>query len=247
LAWLQFRDSAGGAHSLVLTEAGTVLSFGHGVDGCLGHGDDEDQRTPKVIEALRGERVVAVAAGGNHSLVLTEAGAVLSFGHGRRGRLGHGDEEDQHRPKLIEALRGERVAAVSAGGWHSLVLTEAGAVLSFGWGGDGRLGHGDDEHQLTPKVIEALRGERVVAVSAGNRHSLVLTETGTVHSFGQGEFGCLDHDTQVNQLTPKVIDSLRGQRVYARWPQDHATAFAPSSVAACSGGDVGRMRSSACS
>jgi alpha-tubulin suppressor-like RCC1 family protein len=75
--------------------------------------------------------------------------------------------EDQRTPKVIEALRGEKVVAVSAGENHSLVLTEAGAVLSFGLGDDGCLGHGDEEHQRTPKVIEALRSERVVAVAGG--------------------------------------------------------------------------------
>ena len=138
MAGLQFRDSAGGAHSLVLTEAGAVLSFGHGVDGCLGHGDDEDQRTPKVIEALRGERVVAVSAGNVHSLVLTEAGAVLSFGHGDDGRLGHGDEEtrqDADADRGAARGAGERVVAMSAGEHHSsLVLTKARVVLSFGDG-----------------------------------------------------------------------------------------------------------------
>ena len=87
---------------------------------------------------------------------------------------------------MIEALRGERVVAVSAGGSHSLVLMEAGAVLSFGCGGHGRLGHGDYNQQLSPKVIEALGGARVVAVSAGYIHSLALTEVGTVLSFGCG-------------------------------------------------------------
>jgi alpha-tubulin suppressor-like RCC1 family protein len=111
-----------------------------------------------LIEALRGERVAAVLAGDFHSLVLTEAGAVLSFGVGAHGRLGHGDEEQQRMPKVIEALRSERVAAVAAGRHHSLVLTEAGAVLSFDYGRNGRLGHGDEEDH-TPKVIEALRGE----------------------------------------------------------------------------------------
>ena len=90
---------------------------------------------------------------------------MLSFGYGLSDRLGHGDSEDQHTPKVIEALRGEKVVAVSAGRQHSLVLTEAGAVLSFGFGDAGRLGNGDEEDQRTPKVIEALRGERVVAVT----------------------------------------------------------------------------------
>ena len=51
-------------------------------------------------------------------------------------KLGHGDEEIQYQPKVIEALRGVRVSAVSTCAGHSLVLTEAGEVLSFGYGED---------------------------------------------------------------------------------------------------------------
>ena len=205
--------AAGRIHSLVLTRAGTVLSFGAGDHSRLGHGFEQNHHTPKVIEALRGERVVAVSAGGDHSLVLTEVGTVFSFGSGAHGRLGHGNTHHQRTPTVIEALRGERVVAASAGSDHCLVVTEAGAALSFGHGGYGCLGHGNMQHQLFPKVIEALRGERVVAASAGNTYSLVLTEAGAVLSFGSGMYGSLGHGTMHKQLTPKVIETLRGRRV----------------------------------
>ena len=36
-------------------------------------------------------------------MVLADDGAVLSFGRGYCGQLGHGDDEDQHDPKYIDA------------------------------------------------------------------------------------------------------------------------------------------------
>ena len=59
--------SCGGLHILALTDAGEVLSFGQGNYGQLGHGDQLDQREPKVVEALRGKHVNAIAAGNLHS------------------------------------------------------------------------------------------------------------------------------------------------------------------------------------
>eukprot|EP01043_Picozoa_sp_COSAG02_P104430 COSAG02_NODE_40427_length_405_cov_2.944444_1_plen_83_part_10 len=82
-----------------------------------------------------------VAAGGDHSLVLTTAGAVFSFGYGNYGRLGHGDTANQLSPVQIQSL-GTDNAMVAAGGYHSLVLTTAGAVFSFGRSYYGQLGHG---------------------------------------------------------------------------------------------------------
>ena len=92
-----------------------------------------DQYLPKLIEALKGKRVIQVSASSAHSLVLTESGDVYSFGEGWYGKLGHGDEEHQHLPKLIEALRGRRVVEIAACCESSLVMTESGDVLEFGW------------------------------------------------------------------------------------------------------------------
>ncbi len=152
------RIAVGSDYILALTETRAVLSFGKGGHGHLGHGDKFDQLEPKVIEALRDVRVVAIAAGDSHSMVLTDEGKVLSFGKGLIGELGHGDQEDQLVPKVIEALGDRRVAAIAAGRFHSMVLTDKGAVLSFGKGKFGRLGHGayedeDCSDQLVPKVI----------------------------------------------------------------------------------------------
>lgn len=56
---------------------------------------------PRVIESLRGIEVVDIAAGGAHSACITIAGDLYTWGKGRYGRLGHGDSEDQLKPKLV--------------------------------------------------------------------------------------------------------------------------------------------------
>ena len=94
---------------------------------------------------------------------------------GRRLRAPLQITPGRFRISCTSSMAGGRVVSVAACEHHSLVLTEAGAVFSFGEG-EGSLGHGDMEEQRTPKVIEALSGERVVAVAAGSQHSLVLTD-----------------------------------------------------------------------
>ena len=94
--------SAGFYNSLALTADGAVWSWGGGVHGQLGHGDREDQLLPKKVEAFAGQRVVAVSAGGDHSLAITADGAVRSWGCGREGRLGHGEDlSNQLLPKKV--------------------------------------------------------------------------------------------------------------------------------------------------
>ena len=92
------------------------------------------------------------------------------------------------------------------------MVQDDGTVVSGGCGGDGRLGHGDEEDQLLPKVIAALQGKRVVQISAGNGLSLVLMEDGEVFSFGFGCGGLLGHGDDEGQLLPKVVAALQGKR-----------------------------------
>ena len=107
--------------------------------------------------------------------------------------MGHGDvEQHQILPKKIDAFAGLHVVAVAAGGEHSLALTADGSVWSWGDGGMSNLGHGDEQRQLLPKIIEALAGMRIVAVAAGT-HNLALTANGAVWSWGLGSFGKLGH------------------------------------------------------
>ena len=177
----------------------------------MGHGDEQSQLLPKKVEAFAGRRVVAVSAGlAYHSLAITADGAVWSWGYGGQGRLGHGDRQHQLLPKKIEACAGRRVVAVSAAYSHSLALTADGAVWSWGSGSLGRLGHGDEQNQLLPKQVEALAGQHLVTVLAGEDHSLALT-AGAVLTWGKGKRGCLGHGEDLsNQLLPKKIE--RGRR-----------------------------------
>ena len=207
--------SAGDAQSLALTADGAVWSWGEGGFGPLGHGDRQTQLLPKKVEAFAGRRVVAVSAGAAHSLALTADSAVWSWGYGAWGQLGHGDEQHQLLPKKVEAFAGQRVVAVSAGGTHSLATTADGAVWSWGRGDWGKLGHGDQQGQLLPKKIELLAGRRVIGVSAGARHSLALTVDGAVWSWGGGDWGKLGHGDEQQQLLPKKVEALAGQRVVA--------------------------------
>ena len=145
--------AAGFYHTLACSDEGVAYSFGHGVNGQLGHGDTADQHSPQVIEALLGVHISAVAASAVRSLALSRGGALYSFGYGVYGALGHGDRLTQLAPRLVEALKGVLILAVAVGYAHSLVLSDAGALYSFGHGEHGPLGHGDQADQLTPRLI----------------------------------------------------------------------------------------------
>jgi alpha-tubulin suppressor-like RCC1 family protein len=80
--------SCGKHHVLVLSMIGVVFSCGNGGQGQLGHGSVEHKLTPAVVEALEGVTVTNIAAGGWHSLAVTDAGDLYAWGWNERGQLG---------------------------------------------------------------------------------------------------------------------------------------------------------------
>ena len=103
------RHISGGVnHTVLLTDKGKVLTCGSGEFGKLGHGDDtSNQLAPKVVASLVRDnlQIVQVAAGWNHTLLLTTKGEVFTCGKGNSGPLGHADPENQLVPKMVEGLR----------------------------------------------------------------------------------------------------------------------------------------------
>lgn len=80
--------ASGRNHNLHLTRDGDVFSFGAGLFSAVGHGGSRAQLNPTVLKPLRDKRVVQIACGENHSIVLTDKADVFSWGRGFEGQLG---------------------------------------------------------------------------------------------------------------------------------------------------------------
>jgi alpha-tubulin suppressor-like RCC1 family protein len=94
--------AAGSHHTMLCTTEGHLYTFGKGLRGQLGHGGRKDAHVPRLVQGLVGRKVVGMATGAsNHSIVWTTDGQVLAFGHGRNGRLGHGDVKSVYVPRAL--------------------------------------------------------------------------------------------------------------------------------------------------
>lgn len=102
-------------------------------------------------------KVRQVSCGKHHTLILTGIGVIFSFGVGNQGQLGIGSIESREQPTILEALEGLFMLQVSAGGWHSLALTDGGDIYAWGWNNYGQLGlpsgSCDGEGQLDRNVV----------------------------------------------------------------------------------------------
>ncbi|KAL6754628.1 regulator of chromosome condensation 1/beta-lactamase-inhibitor protein II, partial [Haematococcus lacustris] len=135
----------------------------------------------------------AVACGGSHTLAITSYG-VLTWGSNSNGQLGLGRRHPGPftcKPHLVSGLRSHKVTQVVAGLTHSLCLTEQCQV--FSWGGNqwGQLGLGHRSQMRSPQLVAGLWGQPVVQLCGGEDHSLALTATHHVFSWGRNQHGQL--------------------------------------------------------
>jgi alpha-tubulin suppressor-like RCC1 family protein len=129
---------------------------------------------------------------------------------------------------LVQALveAGVHVDEVGCGEVHTLFFDKKkGQVWACGTAAYGRLGIGanwNDQDALVPQLLqECFEGERVVQVSAGFSHSLALTESGRVFSWGRNDLGQLglgDSFTDMYSMEdmPRLVEStkMRGKVVH---------------------------------
>jgi alpha-tubulin suppressor-like RCC1 family protein len=222
--------AAGGSHSLALTSTGQLYAFGANFSGQLGNPTnqrtEEANPTPSLV-TLPGATGPAtqVAAGGEQSLVVTSSGQLYAFGANFSGQLGNPTNNGKTLPNAtptLVTLPGATgpVAQVAAGAFFSLALTSTGQLYAFGDNSSGQLGNstnnGNNNANPTPAQVN-LPGANgpVTEIAAGYEHSLALTSTGQLYSFGDnrhGELGILANSgTSEPNPTPSPV-TLPGAR-----------------------------------
>jgi len=176
--------AAGGNHSLALTEGGTIKAWGGSFYGQVGDGGTITKRTPRVqVSSLAG--VTAVAAGAGHSLaILGSDGSVWAWGDNSYGQLGDGTTTNHSTPVKVPGLSGITAISATFRGNYSLAVKSDGSVWAWGANGDGQLGDGTKTKRNTPVKVCGLDGVRVIAVAAGQLHSLALASDGSVWGWG---------------------------------------------------------------
>lgn len=239
--------ACGSYHTAAVSEAGELFTWGGGMFGKLGHGDEAGHSTPCLVQALRGRVVKQVACGSRHTVALLSTGEVCTWGDRESGVSGHGDamvEGYQFLPRVLEALAGKTAVQVSACGFHSCVLLDGGEVYSWGDGKFGRLGHGSESTLGVPRIIDRLRGVRITQVSCGGFHTAAVCEEGQCYTWGGGEHGQLGHGDKSNRLEPHLVVGLppsRGRTIVACGWSHTVALTVTGEVFAWGNGDHGKL------
>jgi alpha-tubulin suppressor-like RCC1 family protein len=176
-------------------------------------------------------QVTQISAGWGHTCAVTTSGAAKCWGNNGVGQLGDGTNTSSLTPVDVSGL-GSGVASISAGRYHTCVVTTSGAAKCWGINEDGQLGDGTTAQRNTPLDVVGL-GSGVASISTGHLQSCVVTTSGAAKCWG---FGALGDGTVSRQLTPVDVSGL-GAGVASISAADFHTCAATTSGAAKCWGD----------
>lgn len=152
-------------HILQLTRDGFVFSYGTGDFVVTGHGGSGSVYKPQILKHLSDKRIVRIACGESHSLILTDRNDVYSWGRGYEGQLGISNKiEIAAKPNYVKAFFGVPVIFIACGAYYSLAITSEYKLYGWGEARMGQLGLGVKTRIVrTPTYIPVKESDDAVA------------------------------------------------------------------------------------
>uniref|UniRef100_A0A4W3IF26 Inhibitor of Bruton tyrosine kinase n=1 Tax=Callorhinchus milii TaxID=7868 RepID=A0A4W3IF26_CALMI len=137
----------------------------------------------------------------------TDPTEVYTWGNNTNFTLGHGSQQSKYHPELVDFFprSGVYIKQVVLCKFHSVFLSQKGQIYTCGHGQGGRLGHGDEQTYLVPRMVEGLANHCCAQVAAAKDHTVVLTEDGSIYTFGVNTY------FQLGIVPPPAISSIPRQ------------------------------------
>jgi alpha-tubulin suppressor-like RCC1 family protein len=220
-----------------------ALFFGSASYQQLGLGDTVMRTKPEVLEFLKRLDVSEIALGQQHSLAIASVpsqdefgpmmrkGLLYAWGDNFVGQLGLGDYTPRATPVVIRGclqtdINGKcvfdfydlKIVSVACGAFHSLAVSDAGVLYSWGWNTKGQLGQGvvyTGGNSPTPLVVHALRnqGAFIRRVAGGFAHTVAegyisSVDQSFIWTWGANDKGQLGLGDFVPRSLPTRVQTL---------------------------------------
>ncbi|PIC44301.1 hypothetical protein B9Z55_004714 [Caenorhabditis nigoni] len=211
--------AAGASFTAGLTDQGSVIAWGN-LRNSNGNVDvhpllHKMQEKPVVIVHQAKRKIVKIAAGENHLVMLDEKGCILTFGDGEMGQLGRSSRTKTIRSKFMCDESGDHLVVplrfknkgkfydvvaknVFASGFWTIVHGEDGKYYAFGLNNYAQLGikvdeadvgqDGQDNRELRvflPAEAPAFGAEQTFVNIEGVQHVVLLDNEGKVFAMGK--------------------------------------------------------------
>ncbi|XP_036996961.2 E3 ISG15--protein ligase HERC5 [Artibeus jamaicensis] len=159
-------------------------------------------KKPKCIKLGKKMKIHSVDQGAEHMLILSSDGKPFE----------HNYNIECERLQCI--LQEKYIIQITCGDYHSLALSKGGELFAWGQNLHGQLGLGKVlDSTPTPQIVEHLSGVPLAQISAGKAHSMALSMSGNIYSWGRNNFGQLGLGHTNNEDFPSLIEALESQKV----------------------------------
>ncbi|BDR55080.1 hypothetical protein KIMH_11910 [Bombiscardovia apis] len=206
---------AGPNDSFALATNGSLYAWGWNSKGQLGNGNTVNQSTPVLVPVPDGStKYTKIIPGRQHTLAVTDTGALYAWGGNDMGQLGEGTTFDSLTPVKVKLPTGVTgFTQISAGSSHTVALGSDGRAYSWGWNGYGQLGSAAvavGGQSSTPVAVDLPGGvSSFKQVVASNDWSLGISSSGHIYTWGYNGDNQLGDGTTTNRSTP-VAPALPG-------------------------------------
>ncbi|KAL5247125.1 hypothetical protein ACHWQZ_G019100 [Mnemiopsis leidyi] len=201
--------AVGQSHAAAVNGNGEVYLWGNNKDTQVCPKKIALVTKPMKVTGLNTVSIVQVSCGEGFTLCRTVDGRLYSWGRGKWGVLGQGDERNRNIPSLVTSLPFTDIVHIDAGHSYAAAVSQEGELLTFGRNTDGQLGHGHKENVLVPTPVEAMGAHHVIKVSCSRGEkgcfTAILVDTRVVYMVGNGTLGRLGTGESKNLLKPTKI------------------------------------------
>jgi regulator of chromosome condensation len=224
--------SLGDYHMMCLDSKGQVWSWGtyRDANGILGFKPGNDkQMTPQLLSELKDKRIISIASGDNTSYALSDSGHLYMWGDARINQRTSSRSDSKLSGLLPAAVPcSKKFTAIFAGGFHVMLLATDGTLWAMGLNNHEQLGTGGGEIASLPKHVKGLPAKlKIKMATAGQHHSMLLAEDGSVYTWGRGDYGQLGHNAKQSCASPTRVaffDSLKHKVVQVSCGGSHSLA-----------------------
>ncbi|XP_065203176.1 X-linked retinitis pigmentosa GTPase regulator-like [Planococcus citri] len=198
--------SAGSQHSALLTAKGTVYVWGSNSDGQLGLVQSDVSIYADPTQLNIPETIVQVNCGYYHTGFVTDSGDLLLCGNCENGKLGINDHDQKEQWIPTKTSIPAKIISVACGSHHTIALTDNGKCYVCGDNTYGQSGLDDVSSTEKWTEVSLLSDLFITHVSAGESHSMFLTDGGMLYACGDTRYGklCINEAILENSVTKPV-------------------------------------------
>ena len=195
--------AAGGSHSCILLDSGSIKCWGLNSSGQLGDGTTVSKILPTLVSGI--STATQITAGDDHTCARLSNGTIKCWGSDSAGQLGDDVTlANKTTPVLVAGSSG--VLTVSAGAAHTCAVISDNTVYCWGSNNHGQLGDATTTDRPTPVAVSGM--STATQLSTGANHTCARLTNSTVQCWGDNNSGQIGNSSNTDVNTPTTAGSI---------------------------------------